>query len=68
VRTLLASLGLDWDERCVERCLTVPASDTPIKTASVWQVREPIHARSSGRARHYFGQLAALREYLENGA
>jgi hypothetical protein len=60
---LLAALELDWEERC----LTVPMSDTPIKTASVWQVREPIHVRSSGRARHYGAEVAELREYLENG-
>jgi tetratricopeptide (TPR) repeat protein len=36
-----------------------------VKTASVWQVREPIYQRSSGRANNYAGELAALREYLE---
>jgi hypothetical protein len=36
-----------------------------IKTASVWQVREPLHRRSSGRARHYASQFDALRAYLE---
>ena len=31
-----------------------------VKTASVWQVREPLHRRSSGRWRNYARQLAAL--------
>lgn len=31
--------------------------DSTVKTASVWQVREPIHARSSGRWRNYRKQL-----------
>ena len=31
--------------------------DSTVKTASVWQVREPLHARSSGRWRNYREQL-----------
>ena len=60
---LLGSLGLGWDERC----LAPPAIERPVKTASVWQVREPIYQRSSGRARHYAAQLAPLRAYLDGG-
>jgi tetratricopeptide (TPR) repeat protein len=61
-RRLLGFLGLAWDERC----LSVPPVGRVIKTASLWQVREPIHVRSSGRARHYEPQLAALRDYFES--
>ncbi|HEY4442856.1 MAG TPA: sulfotransferase [Steroidobacteraceae bacterium] len=57
---LLAFLGLDWDERC----LSVPQAGRAIKTASVWQVREPLYRRSSGRSRHYERQVSALRDYL----
>jgi hypothetical protein len=57
---LLAFLGLEWDERC----LTLPPAGRAIKTASVWQVREPLHRRSSGRAQHYAQELGALRAYL----
>jgi tetratricopeptide (TPR) repeat protein len=57
---LLAFLGLEWDERC----LAPPPSGEAVRTASVWQVREPIYQRSSGRARHYQRELAELREYL----
>ena len=53
-------LGLEWDERY----LAVESRREAIKTASVWQVREPIYTRSSGRAAHYATQLRELREYL----
>jgi hypothetical protein len=35
-----------------------------VKTASVWQVRQPLYQRSSGRWRHYEKHLVALREAL----
>jgi tetratricopeptide (TPR) repeat protein len=53
-------LGLEWDERY----LAVESRREAVKTASVWQVREPIYTRSSGRAAHYATQLRELREYL----
>jgi tetratricopeptide (TPR) repeat protein len=57
---LFEFLGLDWDDRYLER----PPSGRSVKTASVWQVREPIYTRSSGRAANYGPQLADLRRYL----
>jgi tetratricopeptide (TPR) repeat protein len=60
IEGLLSFLGLEWDERC----LTVPPGGRAIRTASVWQVREPLHRRSSGRASHYANQLDELRRYL----
>lgn len=60
IERLLAFLGLEWDERC----LNVPAVGRSIKTASVWQVREPLHGRSSGRSGHYEKELSEIREYL----
>jgi tetratricopeptide (TPR) repeat protein len=57
---LFAFLGLDWEDRY----LAFRAAGRAVKTASVWQVREPLYSRSSGRARHYARQLAALRAYL----
>ncbi len=35
-----------------------------IKTASHWQVREPLYRSSSGRSRHYADRLKELRDYL----
>jgi tetratricopeptide (TPR) repeat protein len=60
IEGLLSFLGLEWDERC----LTVPSRGRTIKTASVWQVREPLNQRSSGRASNYAGRLDELRRYL----
>jgi tetratricopeptide (TPR) repeat protein len=60
VAALLESLGLDWQDSC----LTIPAMGRSIKTASVWQVREPLNLRSSGRARNYAKELAPLERYL----
>lgn len=53
VERLLAFLGLGWEDSLLE----IDQRQGPVKTASVWQVREPIHARSSGRWRHYSEQL-----------
>jgi tetratricopeptide (TPR) repeat protein len=60
MQALLAFCGLDW----VEACLDPGRSGGSIKTASVWQVREAIHQRSHGRARHYTRELAELAAYL----
>lgn len=46
---LLHFLEEDWDERC----LAFDKLDNTVKTASVWQVREPLHTRSIGRWRNY---------------
>jgi tetratricopeptide (TPR) repeat protein len=62
VGQMLEFLGLEWDERC----LTVPPAARAVKTASVWQVREPLYRRSSGRARHYERQLSALSDFLRH--
>jgi tetratricopeptide (TPR) repeat protein len=61
IARLLAFLGLEWDPRC----LSVPPTGRGIRTASVWQVREPLYQSSSGRAHHYERQLRTLREYME---
>jgi hypothetical protein len=57
---LVAFLGLEWDERC----LAGPSADRAVRTASVWQVREPLHSRSVGRAAHYTRHVATLHGYL----
>ena len=61
VGQMLAFLGLEWDVRC----RSVPQAGRAIRTASVWQVREPLHQRSSGRADNYARQLNDLRDYLK---
>jgi hypothetical protein len=53
---LLAFLGLDWHEGCLE----FQKNATRVRTASVTQVREPLYRTSSGRWRNYGRPLAAL--------
>jgi tetratricopeptide (TPR) repeat protein len=60
----LEFLDLDWDDRC----LTPPPPGGAVKTASVWQVREPIYQTSSGRALHYARELGELRAYWQSMA
>ncbi|MDE2134966.1 MAG: sulfotransferase [Alphaproteobacteria bacterium] len=60
VERLLAFCGLDWDDAC----LSFHRAKNTVKTASVWQVREPLYRRSSGRWRHYEKHLAPLRTQL----
>jgi len=57
---LLAFCGLDWDESCLE----LERGGGSVTSASVWQVREPLYQRSSGRAAHYARELGALAAYL----
>ena len=53
---LLTFLGLEWEDGLLE----FHADTTTVKTASVWQVRQPLHARSSGRWRNYEKQLEPI--------
>jgi hypothetical protein len=59
---LFEFLGLQWDDRY----LAAETRSRAVKTASVWQVRESIYTRSSGRAANYQAQLGGLREYLSD--
>ena len=60
-RRLLAHLGLSWHESC----LNFHQTSRTVRTASNWQVRQPIYDRSIGRWRHYAPFLGELRETLE---
>jgi tetratricopeptide (TPR) repeat protein len=53
-------LGLEWGGRVPQ----VAPPGRAIKTASVWQVREPLYRTSSGRATHYARELRELHGYL----
>ncbi|MBX7502697.1 sulfotransferase [Qipengyuania sp. YG27] len=56
VARLLEFLGLDWEDACLK-----PHSGSGhVRTASAWQVREPLYTRSSGRWRNYRAHLDAL--------
>jgi len=60
---LLAFLDLEWEDELLD----FHRRSGAVKTASVWQVREPLHARSSGRWRNYQMALKqALGEHFDN--
>lgn len=60
VEALLTALELPWDEAC----LSPQAGAGPVRTASAWAVRQPLHTRSSGRWRHYASHLGGVRAIL----
>ncbi len=60
VERLLAWCGLDWEEGVLD----FHTAATPVRTASVWQVREPLYRRSSGRWRNYERHLDGVRAAL----
>jgi tetratricopeptide (TPR) repeat protein len=56
LESVLAFLALDWEDDL----LNFHRTRAPIRTASVWQVRKPLHTGSSGRWRNYSRQLNKL--------
>jgi hypothetical protein len=55
-RRMIAHVGLEWDDRCLQ-----PEMNTRrVKTASRWQVRQPIYRSSVDRWRKYEPYLGAL--------
>ncbi|MGH8265714.1 MAG: sulfotransferase family protein, partial [Steroidobacteraceae bacterium] len=59
---LLAFCNLEWDTACLAPAPRAGAR--VVKTASTWQVREPLYRGSSGRSRNYRRELAPLAAYL----
>ncbi len=55
-RRLLAHCGLEWDPRC----LNYYARPRPVRTASLAQVRQPVHSDSVERWRAHEGRLGPL--------
>ena len=62
-RRLIEFLGLDWEPACLEFHKT----DRVVRTASGWQVRQPLFTRSVGRWRNYEKHLGPLFEALAEG-
>jgi tetratricopeptide (TPR) repeat protein len=60
VERLLAFCGLDWEDAVLD----FHKAAAPVRTASVWQVREPLYQRSSGRWRNYERHLDGVRAAL----
>jgi tetratricopeptide (TPR) repeat protein len=59
-RRLIDFLGLDWDDAC----LAPERNNRIIRTASMWQARQPIYRTSVERWRRYEPWLGELRELL----
>lgn len=55
-RRMLNHLGVAWEPQVLE----FQDLDRPVKTASVWQVRQPVYKTSKERWRRYAGHLALL--------
>jgi hypothetical protein len=60
-RKFIEFIGLEWDERCLEFHQT----DRRVRTASNWQVRQPIYQTSKARWRNYEKHLGPLLDLLE---
>ena len=60
VASLLSSLGLAWDPNCLE----YHRHDRAVRTASLWQVRQPLYKSSIDRWRRYEKHLDPLRVAL----
>ncbi|MBB5746646.1 tetratricopeptide repeat-containing sulfotransferase family protein [Brevundimonas variabilis] len=61
IEQVLAFCGLEWDDACLD----FHKAGGAVRTASVWQVREPLYQRSSGRWRAYKQHLGPLRAALD---
>ena len=55
-RRIVDHCGLDWEPGVLD----FHAAGGAVRTASVWQIREPVYGRSSGRWRNYEGRIGAL--------
>ena len=60
-RRLVEFCGLEWDSAC----LAFFDAERTVKTASAWQVRQPIYQTSVGRSQPYEKALGPLRELLD---
>ena len=56
LKPLFEWLGEAWDPSCLE----FHRLENAVRTASVWQVREPLHGSRRGRWRRYESQLRAV--------
>jgi len=56
---LVEFLSLSWDDACLRH-----ESGEAVRTASNWQVRQPLYDTSSGRWRNYEQELAPVRDEL----
>ncbi len=55
-RQVIEFLGLDWDDACLQS----HKSRSSVRTASIWQVRQPIYKKSVQRWRNYEKHISIL--------
>jgi tetratricopeptide (TPR) repeat protein len=61
-RKMIEFCGLEWDDACLHS----ESNRRPLRTASVWQARQPVYQTSVARWRHYEPWLGCLRELLSD--
>lgn len=59
-RKMIEFCGLDWDDACLHS----ERNKRAVRTASVWQARQPVYRTSVARWRNYEPWLGPLRELL----
>jgi len=59
-RKMIEFCGLDWNDACLHS----EHNRRPVRTASIWQARQPVYRTSVARWRNYEPWLGALRELL----
>jgi hypothetical protein len=59
-RKMIEFCGLDWNDACLHS----EHNRRPVRTASVWQARQPVYRTSVARWRRYEPWLGALRELI----
>jgi hypothetical protein len=62
IRKLIEFCGLDWDDAC----LRPERNSRSIMTASMWQARQPLYAKSAGRWRRYEPWLGEFLRLISN--
>ncbi len=58
IRALVDFCGLEWEDACLEP----HKAESAVRTASAWQVRQPLYKSSSGRWRNYEKHIGPLIE------
>ncbi len=63
IESMLGKLGFDWEDTCED----FYKLNNSVKTASAWQVRQPLYKKSSGRAKNYIQipQVKELSDYFK---
>jgi tetratricopeptide (TPR) repeat protein len=59
-RKMIQFSGLEWDDACLQP----QRNRRPVRTASVWQARQPVYQTSVARWRNYEPWLGCLRDLL----